>query len=104
MLSITRLAARLCPLAPVLLWCCATRYEVYICTAAQRAYAEVVWTLLDPRGSVFSHQELSWRLLTVPAPGKKDLLNVLRACSTVSPTRLLSDAGVSRGFGAWCRG
>jgi hypothetical protein len=62
---------------------------VYICTAAQRGYAEVAWTLLDPRGSVFPVQELSWRLLTVPAPEKKDLLNVLRACSP----HLLSDAG-----------
>lgn len=51
---------------------------MYICTAAARQYAEAIWTLLDPEQSVFLFQELSWRLLSVPPPEKKDLLNVLR--------------------------
>lgn len=81
----------MCPCSGAAVVINVSRYEVYICTAAQRAYAEVAWTLLDPRESLFPFEELSWRLLTVPALQHKDLLNVLRACSP--PTPLLTDAG-----------
>jgi hypothetical protein len=52
---------------------------VYICTAADREYAQEAWRVLDPDGTVISHAELaSKRMLCVPHPEKKDLLNVLR--------------------------
>lgn len=54
------------------------RWEVYICTTAEREYAWEAWRLLDPEGSLFPLTELTWRMLCVTSPQKKDLLNVLR--------------------------
>ena len=52
---------------------------MYICTTAEREYALEAWRLLDPEGSVFSLDQLvPRRMLCVPHPAKKDLLNVLR--------------------------
>lgn len=67
---------------------------MYICTNAQRPYAEVAWSLLDPDQSVFPFAELSWRLLSVPVTQKKDLLNVLRRQHVqITGRGLLTDAG-----------
>jgi hypothetical protein len=33
---------------------------------------------MDPKQTLFPSEELQWRLLCVPPPEKKDLLNVLR--------------------------
>jgi hypothetical protein len=72
----------------------ARRWEVYLCTNAQRPYAEVAWSLLDPQQSVFPFGELSWRLLSVPASEKKDLLNVLRQQHVqITGRGLVTDAG-----------
>jgi hypothetical protein len=54
------------------------RWEVYICTTAEREYAWEAWRLLDPEAALFPHAELAWRMLCVSSPQKKDLLNVLR--------------------------
>lgn len=54
------------------------RWEVYLCTTAEREYAWEAWRLLDPQASIFPHNQLSWRMLCVSHPQKKDLLNVLR--------------------------
>jgi hypothetical protein len=61
------------PLHPL---CC--RWEVYVCTTAEREYAWEAWRLLDPQATLFPTQELAWRMLCVTSPQKKDLLNVLR--------------------------
>jgi hypothetical protein len=64
------------PLTSVCCTCC--RWEVYLCTTAEREYAWEAWRLLDPQATIFPHNQLSWRMLCVSAPQKKDLLNVLR--------------------------
>lgn len=52
---------------------------MYICTTAEKEYALEAWRLLDNDGSIFPHDELvTKRMLCVPHPQKKDLLNVLR--------------------------
>lgn len=55
------------------------RFDVYICTTAEKEYALEAWRLLDPEGTIFPTDQLvSRRMLCVPHPAKKDLLNVLR--------------------------
>eukprot|EP00775_Hariotina_reticulata_P002873 gene2873-3164_t len=55
------------------------RWEVFICTTAEKEYAMEAWRLLDPDFSIFGREELLLkRMLCVPHPQKKDLLNVLR--------------------------
>lgn len=51
---------------------------MYVCTTAEREYAFEAWRQLDPQGSLFPLEQLSWRMLCVSTPQKKDLLNVLR--------------------------
>jgi hypothetical protein len=51
---------------------------VYLCTTADKQYAWEAWRLLDPQATIFPHNQLSWRMLCVSHPQKKDLLNVLR--------------------------
>ena len=70
------------------------RWEVYLCTTADREYAWEAWRLLDPTASIFPHQQLGWRMLCVQHPQKKDLLNVLRKREV--------DAAVSRGVAPKC--
>jgi hypothetical protein len=63
------------------LLCC--RWEVFICTTAEKEYAMEAWRLLDPDYSIFKRDELLMkRMLCVPHPQKKDLLNVLRQVCT----------------------
>ena len=45
------------------------RFEVYVCTMAERDYALEIWRLLDPEGSLISLREISQRLICV-RPGK----------------------------------
>ena len=60
--------------------CC--RWDVFVCSTAETRYAQLAWMLLsamfDPQGWLFPQEETRWRLLTVPANQKKDLLEVLR--------------------------
>jgi hypothetical protein len=61
----------------------------------------MAWTLLDPNQDIFPFEELSWRLLSVPHPEKKDLLNVLRQQHLGVPgVGLLTDEG---GLVAFCQ-
>lgn len=81
------------------------RWEVYLCTTADREYAWEAWRLLDPHGEIFPLEQLSWRMLCVSHPQKKDLLNVLRkkevdvavqaglAPQTASDLQLVTDKG-----------
>ncbi|KAL6614139.1 hypothetical protein ACP70R_036409 [Stipagrostis hirtigluma subsp. patula] len=54
------------------------RFEVYVCTMAERDYALEMWRLLDPEGNLISSQQLSERVVCVKSGSKKSLLNVFR--------------------------
>jgi hypothetical protein len=82
------------------------RWEVYVCTTAEREYAWEAWRLLDPSACLFPTHQLSWRMLCVTHPQKKDLLNVLRqqevaaavaaglVAQCASDPQMVTDAGV----------
>ncbi|KAK3162521.1 hypothetical protein QOZ80_1BG0090510 [Eleusine coracana subsp. coracana] len=54
------------------------RFEVYVCTMAERDYALEMWRLLDPEGSLINLQQLSERVVCVKSGFKKSLQNVFR--------------------------
>ncbi|CAO1944359.1 unnamed protein product [Urochloa humidicola] len=54
------------------------RFEVYVCTMAERDYALEMWRLLDPEGNLISPQQLSERVNCVKLGSKKSLQNVFR--------------------------
>lgn len=54
------------------------RFEVYVCTMAERDYALEMWRLLDPEGNLISSQQLSERVNCVKSGSKKSLQNVFR--------------------------
>ncbi|CAH2074573.1 unnamed protein product [Thlaspi arvense] len=52
------------------------RFEVYVCTMAERDYALEMWRLLDPEAHLISLKELRDRIVCVKSDAKKSLLNV----------------------------
>ena len=54
------------------------RFEVYVCTAAQRDYALEAWRNLDPRAALIRQDQYLTRIINVPHPGTKYLDQVLR--------------------------
>ncbi|KFK24628.1 hypothetical protein AALP_AA8G004100 [Arabis alpina] len=52
------------------------RFEVYVCTMAERDYALEMWRLLDPEAHLISLRELRDRIVCVKSDAKKSLLNV----------------------------
>ncbi|KAF6141460.1 hypothetical protein GIB67_021276 [Kingdonia uniflora] len=52
------------------------RFEVYVCTMAERDYALEMWRLLDPESSLINLKQLLDRVVCVKAGSKKSLLNV----------------------------
>jgi RNA polymerase II C-terminal domain phosphatase-like 1/2 len=50
------------------------RFEVYVCTMAERDYALEMWRLLDPEGNLISPQQLSERVNCVKS-GKSTCFN-----------------------------
>ncbi|CAL4960363.1 unnamed protein product [Urochloa decumbens] len=54
------------------------RFEVFVCTMAERDYALEMWRLLDPEGNLISPQQLSERVNCVKPGSKKSLQNVFR--------------------------
>jgi hypothetical protein len=50
------------------------RFEVYVCTMAERDYALEMWRLLDPEGNLISPQQLSERITCVKS-GKSTCFN-----------------------------
>ncbi|GAB4826933.1 hypothetical protein Ancab_033811 [Ancistrocladus abbreviatus] len=52
------------------------RFEVYVCTMAERDYALEMWRLLDPDSSLINASELSDRIVCVKPGTRKSLLNV----------------------------
>ncbi|KAM3333858.1 hypothetical protein ACQJBY_028748 [Aegilops geniculata] len=54
------------------------RFEVYVCTMAERDYALEIWRLLDPEANLISLNNLSDRVVCVKAGCKKSLQHVFR--------------------------
>ena len=52
------------------------RFEVYVCTMAERDYALEMWRLLDPEGNLINPQQLSDRITCVKS-GKSTCFNYL---------------------------
>jgi len=50
------------------------RFEVYVCTMAERDYALEMWRLLDPEGNLINPQQLSERITCVKS-GKSTYFN-----------------------------
>lgn len=55
------------------------RFEVFVCTLAERDYAREMWRLLDPEAHLISSSQLSDRVVCVkPGKKKKKKTNPLR--------------------------
>ncbi|KAK9064244.1 hypothetical protein SSX86_015624 [Deinandra increscens subsp. villosa] len=54
------------------------RFEVYVCTMAERDYALEMWRLLDPDSSLITIKELYNRIVCVKSGLKKSLFNVFQ--------------------------
>ncbi|KAI5561247.1 hypothetical protein BDE02_16G102300 [Populus trichocarpa] len=54
------------------------RFEVYVCTMAERDYALEMWRLLDPEAHLIASKQLSDRVVCVKSGSKKSLLNVFQ--------------------------
>ncbi|KAJ1280124.1 hypothetical protein BS78_04G207700 [Paspalum vaginatum] len=52
------------------------RFEVYVCTMAERDYALEMWRLLDPDSRLINSVQLHDRMVCVKSGSKKSLLNV----------------------------
>ncbi|XP_076942816.1 RNA polymerase II C-terminal domain phosphatase-like 1 isoform X2 [Bidens hawaiensis] len=54
------------------------RFEVYVCTMAERDYALEMWRLLDPDSNLITVKELLNRIVCVKSGMKKSLFNVFQ--------------------------
>ncbi|KAL3519721.1 hypothetical protein ACH5RR_017870 [Cinchona calisaya] len=54
------------------------RFEVYVCTMAERDYALEMWRLLDPESNLIEPKELLDRIVCVKSGLKKSLFNVFQ--------------------------
>ncbi|KAJ8467876.1 hypothetical protein OPV22_030428 [Ensete ventricosum] len=54
------------------------RFEVYVCTMAERDYALEMWRLLDPDSSLINSSKLLDRIVCVKSGSRKSLLNVFQ--------------------------
>ncbi|WOL09845.1 RNA polymerase II C-terminal domain phosphatase-like 1 [Canna indica] len=54
------------------------RFEVYVCTMAERDYALEMWRLLDPESSLINSSKLLDRIVCVKSGSRKSLLNVFQ--------------------------
>ncbi|GMY37319.1 RNA polymerase II C-terminal domain phosphatase-like 1 [Fagus crenata] len=52
------------------------RFEVYVCTMAERDYALEMWRLLDPDSNLINSKELLDRIVCVKSGSRKSLFNV----------------------------
>ncbi|CAK9319881.1 unnamed protein product [Citrullus colocynthis] len=57
------------------------RFEVYVCTMAERDYALEMWRLLDPEAHLIATKQLLDRVVCVKSGSKKSLLNVFQSGS-----------------------
>ncbi|KAG0488530.1 hypothetical protein HPP92_007341 [Vanilla planifolia] len=54
------------------------RFEVYVCTMAEREYALEMWRLLDPEFSLINSRELLDRIVCVKSGSRKSLFSVFQ--------------------------
>ncbi|KAL3536505.1 hypothetical protein ACH5RR_004966 [Cinchona calisaya] len=54
------------------------RFEVYVCTMAERDYALEMWRLLDPEAHLISSRQLLDRVVCVKSGARKSLVNVFQ--------------------------
>ncbi|KAK1283424.1 RNA polymerase II C-terminal domain phosphatase-like 1 [Acorus calamus] len=54
------------------------RFEVYVCTMAERDYALEMWRLLDPDSNLITSRELLDRIVCVKSGSRKSLINVFQ--------------------------
>ncbi|GAB2263711.1 hypothetical protein Droror1_Dr00025845 [Drosera rotundifolia] len=54
------------------------RFEVFVCTMAERDYALEMWRLLDPEAHLIGSKELLGRVVCVKSGARKSLLNVFK--------------------------
>lgn len=54
------------------------RFEVYVCTMAERDYALEMWRLLDPESNLINPRELLDRIVCVKSGSRKSLFNVFQ--------------------------
>ncbi|KAK9714300.1 hypothetical protein RND81_06G084900 [Saponaria officinalis] len=54
------------------------RFEVFVCTMAERDYALEMWRLLDPEAHLINPKQLSNRVVCVKSGSRKSLLNVFQ--------------------------
>ncbi|KAK3018861.1 hypothetical protein RJ639_004426, partial [Escallonia herrerae] len=54
------------------------RFEVYVCTMAERDYALEMWRLLDPEAKLINTRQLSDRIVCVKSGLRKSLFNVFQ--------------------------
>ncbi|XP_024981052.1 RNA polymerase II C-terminal domain phosphatase-like 2 isoform X2 [Cynara cardunculus var. scolymus] len=54
------------------------RFEVYVCTMAERDYALEMWRLLDPEAHLIGPKQLLSRVVCVKSGARKSLLNVFQ--------------------------
>ncbi|XAR50850.1 Phosphoprotein phosphatase [Bertholletia excelsa] len=54
------------------------RFEVYVCTMAERDYALEMWRLLDPEAHLINSNQLLNRVVCVKSGGRKSLLHVFQ--------------------------
>ncbi|KAK9289962.1 hypothetical protein L1049_008124 [Liquidambar formosana] len=54
------------------------RFEVYVCTMAERDYALEMWRLLDPEAHLIGPKQLLDRVICVKSGARKSLLNVFQ--------------------------
>ncbi|KAI0509772.1 hypothetical protein KFK09_010368 [Dendrobium nobile] len=54
------------------------RFEVYVCTMAERDYALEIWRLLDPESHLISSKQLLDRIVCVKSGSRKSLQHVFR--------------------------
>ncbi|KAK9267488.1 hypothetical protein L1049_009914 [Liquidambar formosana] len=54
------------------------RFEVYVCTMAERDYALEMWRLLDPDSNLINLKELLDRIVCVKSGSRKSLFNVFQ--------------------------
>ncbi|KAL3717039.1 hypothetical protein ACJRO7_008595 [Eucalyptus globulus] len=54
------------------------RFEVYVCTMAERDYALEMWRLLDPEARLIDREQVSNRVVCVKSGSRKSLLDVFQ--------------------------
>ncbi|XP_027353596.1 RNA polymerase II C-terminal domain phosphatase-like 2 [Abrus precatorius] len=54
------------------------RFEVYVCTMAERDYALEMWRLLDPEAHLIGSKQILHRVICVKSGSRKCLLNVFK--------------------------